>query len=80
MPVSLLTLEQEKRYGRFPADVPTEQLARYFHLDDTDRTFVLTHCGPHMRLGCALQFGTARFLGTGLEDPCAVPAPAYYRM
>ncbi len=73
MPVSFLTPEQECQYGRFPTDVSTQQLARYFHLDDNDRRFVITHRGAHMRLGCAVQLGTVRFLGTFLEDPCNVP-------
>jgi hypothetical protein len=41
MPVSFLTLAQRMHYGRYPDTVSSNELTRYFYLDDDD--LVLSH-------------------------------------
>jgi Domain of unknown function (DUF4158) len=51
MPVSFLTPVQRERYGRYPASLSADELARYFYLGDDDREWISQKHREATRLG-----------------------------
>lgn len=74
MPVEFLTAGQRAGYGRYTGDPSDVELARYFHLDDTDHQRLAQKRGAVSRLGFALQLTTVRFLGRFPEEDMEVPS------
>ena len=49
MPVSFLSPAQRDSYGQYRGDPSTQELARYFHLDDSDHTQIVEKRGDATR-------------------------------
>jgi hypothetical protein len=69
-----LTAQQIELYGRFGAEPSSEELERFFFVDDEDRKLIARRRDSVTRLGFALQLTTVRLLGTFLADPIDVPS------
>ena len=51
-------MEQVGRYGRFVADPTSEELEKFFFLNEAALTEARTRRGLHNRLGLSVQWGT----------------------
>lgn len=71
----LLSNERRENFGHYAGSPSLDGLARRVHLDDSDHRLIAKKRGSHNPQGFSGQLGTARYLGTFVEGPLAVPAP-----
>ena len=50
MPVDFLTNKQKETYRKFPHDIESEILHKYFHLDDYDKSLIKICRREHNKL------------------------------
>jgi len=70
------TSAQPGGYGHYLGAPSTEQLSRYFHLDDADRERVNERRGGDNKLGFAVQMTTVRICAPGCCTNALVPTTA----
>ena len=73
MAIRILSDEQRARYGRFTGPPTPDTLARHFHLDTADLDVIQGLRGEHNRLGFAVMLGSARCLGTFIDQEADIP-------
>lgn len=74
MPSRFLTDAERARLGRYPADVPIEDLIAHFTLTAADLTQVRERRGDANRLGFSLQLGALRAFGFCPDDVTTAPS------
>ncbi|MCY4587423.1 MAG: DUF4158 domain-containing protein [Bryobacterales bacterium] len=67
--------EQGQCYGRFAGEPTQEQLAKYFHLDETERGRISRHHRNPNKLGFTVQQGTFRFIAC--RTPFSLAHPSF---
>ena len=74
MPVQFLSDADHARLNRFPKEIETDELDKFFWLCDDDRQAMQLLRGAHNQLGFELQVGCLRYLGFFPEDLQQIPA------
>lgn len=73
MPVHFLSDADHTRLNRFPADIETDDLDRFFWFSDDERQVIQQLRRPHNQIGFGLQLGCLRYLGFFPEDLHQLP-------
>lgn len=76
MPVSFLSDRELESLRRFPADIPPQDVGKYFSLGPSDLALAQQLRGDQNRLGFTLQLCALRYLGF-FPDDVALSSPAY---
>jgi TnpA family transposase len=80
MAIRILSDEQRRQYARFTENPSSDELARFFHLDEVDHEIIRSLRGDHNRLGFALTLCTARFIAVFPDRDTDVPRSVLIRL